>query len=448
MPKGGASALIPVHAGVKDDMNVFLRTFIKKKTVLFAEFKELFVSCGMLAMFNGRSYGAEIIEFNERLLGICVEYMQPHVCSGLPRFFEERLFGLYALYIFYYLQPANFVVQARMDPDSVQDFTKLMQENLAPKQHWDAYACGLKLIHDNAFRIVAFPETHDISCFKNYEIISDEHEIAKVVNPNVPLSRFLNLVEGEEIQMLYTAHEIYEKSKLDTLGYVNLTYNYLDDPRSKIKTCVERVTQVHEYRTRELPSLRHKAYISNEVKQEQEKNNSEMAGENRNESEIARLATISEAAEPAGFRRSSIKEKAYSSNVTYSRNRRYLNMEATKEELTEGFGGDFSNNKERRENNQSVDEPKKNGTMGLKVKEELLETSQKRRGRKRKTIQFIDISETDPQEELSPCVLKKPGESRRTTNRVRFACEEEQSNYLEIEELKDVKPEDEREENN
>uniref|UniRef100_A0A8R1DJA8 Uncharacterized protein n=1 Tax=Caenorhabditis japonica TaxID=281687 RepID=A0A8R1DJA8_CAEJA len=155
MPKGGASSLIPVYAGIRDDLDDFLKAFLLLKTQRYIDYKELFNRRGMTQIFNGRSCSAEIIEFNEYLLVYCLPYLEEYVCPKSPRSLEERIFGLYTMYTFFYLQKVDHVVKIRVDPDAARNFRNFMALLLS-LQIYDAYAACVKLLNDRAFKNCAF----------------------------------------------------------------------------------------------------------------------------------------------------------------------------------------------------------------------------------------------------------------------------------------------------
>ncbi|CAI2354804.1 unnamed protein product [Caenorhabditis sp. 36 PRJEB53466] len=213
MPKGGASSLTPVYAGLCEDIDSFLKAFLRTGSRRFSDYKNLFAHRGVINIFNGRSHSAEIIEFNERLLVSCLPYMEENVCEGSPRSLEERLFGLYSLYTFFYLQSVGLVVKIRMDPDAVRTFTKFA-DFLLKEQILDAYFCCLKLLESNAFKIVAFISTFDPSCFKRFGIDStDVKGVPTLTNVNDPLGNVKALIETPTFKKLGLVHNLYMKKK-------------------------------------------------------------------------------------------------------------------------------------------------------------------------------------------------------------------------------------------
>lgn len=125
----------------------------------------------MVDIFNGRSESSEIIEvnfmkmfsvviifnlkFNEHLLVQCLSYMEEEACPGMPRSLKERLFGLYSLYTFFFIQQESHVVQIRMNPDCARNFRKFAQFLLVEKIY-DAYVVCKKLLQNNTIKHVAF----------------------------------------------------------------------------------------------------------------------------------------------------------------------------------------------------------------------------------------------------------------------------------------------------
>uniref|UniRef100_A0A1I7V403 Uncharacterized protein n=1 Tax=Caenorhabditis tropicalis TaxID=1561998 RepID=A0A1I7V403_9PELO len=186
MPKGGVTSLISVSAGIREDLDMFLKAFLNIKSQRFSDYKNLFKNRQMYQLHNGRSASAEIIEFNENLLINCLHFLEEEVSPGVSRCLEERLFGLYSLYTFFYIQAPRHVVKIRIDPDASRNFRQLTAF-LSEQNIYDAYLVCLKLLEDKAFKYVAFIEVYDPSIFKQY---GGEKKPAKaLINLNDPLSR-------------------------------------------------------------------------------------------------------------------------------------------------------------------------------------------------------------------------------------------------------------------
>lgn len=241
MPKGGASSLTPVYAGLREDLDSFLKSFLQLETVRFDDFKKLFEYRGMIKVFNGRSNSAEIIEFNECLLNHCLPYMQEYVCHGVPRSLNERLFGLYSLFTYFYVQQYDHVVKVRMDPDSVRNFIKLA-ELLLEEKIYDAYMACLKLLEDKAIKHVAFIQIHDPANFKRFYTDEKVSGVSIQTNMNDPLGHVKALVEKDVFKKLEIIRKVYTKKK-ETAGFDG---TQLEDIPHKIIGIVEHYSKEAE----------------------------------------------------------------------------------------------------------------------------------------------------------------------------------------------------------
>uniref|UniRef100_A0A1I7TS20 Coiled-coil domain-containing protein-like n=1 Tax=Caenorhabditis tropicalis TaxID=1561998 RepID=A0A1I7TS20_9PELO len=286
MPKGGASSLTPVYAGLREDLDAFLRSFLQLDSVRFSDYKRLFEHRGMVHLFSGRSNSAEIIEFNECLLVHCLPYMEEEVCPGVPRSLHERIFGLYSLYTFFYVQHSFHVVKVRMDPDASRNFRKLT-ELLLQEKIYDAYMICLKLLEDKAFKHVAFIMIHDPSNFKRfYTDDKISHTILRA-NLNDPLGNVKALIGSEEFEKLDIIRREYIRSK----KRAKFEGFNLEDVQGKMKQIMEQYSRSIEgcYGVNEIINTDHS----------------------------------SEHLSSRGMLRSTIKEQAHSSDLKLARYRRH-----------------------------------------------------------------------------------------------------------------------------
>lgn len=234
MPKGGASSLTPVYAGLREDLDSFLKAYLTLKSVRFSDYKKLFEQRGMIQLFNGRSNSAEILEFNECLLVHCLQYMEEEISPGTRRTLNERLFGLYSLYIFFYVQQESHVVKVRMDPDAVRNFRKLTQILLEEKIY-DAYMACLKLLEDKAIKHVAFIKSHDPTIFKRFYTDEKDTGVPLITNLNDPMSNVKALADSNLFNKLGVARMQYMRLKRKT-GFGGF---YLEDVQAKMRGLVE-----------------------------------------------------------------------------------------------------------------------------------------------------------------------------------------------------------------
>ncbi|CAL2033555.1 unnamed protein product [Caenorhabditis brenneri] len=241
MPKGGASSLTPVYAGLREDLDSFLKAYLQLESVRFSDYKKIFQHRGMIRIFNGRSNSAEIIEFNECLLIHCLPYMEEYICKGVPRSLKERLFGLYSLYTFFYVQQESHVVKVRMDPDAVRNFKKLT-ELLLELKIYDAYMACLKLLEDKAIKHVAFIAIHDPANFKRFYTDEKVSGVTLRTNLNDPLGNVKALVDSDLFNKLGIMRREYKKLK-EKAKFIG---NPLEDVQEKIREIIVQYTEEFE----------------------------------------------------------------------------------------------------------------------------------------------------------------------------------------------------------
>uniref|UniRef100_A0A8R1EU10 Uncharacterized protein n=1 Tax=Caenorhabditis japonica TaxID=281687 RepID=A0A8R1EU10_CAEJA len=293
MPKGGATSLTPVFAGLREDLDTFLRAFLKLKSHRFSDYKTLFEHRGIISLFNGRSSSAEIVEFHESLLVHCLPYLEEFVCAGTKRSVQERLFGIFSLYTFFYLQSANHVVKIRLDPDSARCFLKLVTF-LENEQIYDALLCVKKLQMDRAFKIVAYIPLYDPTFYKQFNTDKNPIDVQVLANVNDPLGQVKAMIESPVFTKLSVAHRAYTKLKKQ-VGF-------------------------HGYGISGIVDLQKSAREIVAVK---------MKDEGRKESAGSRLFCVSSGNNRAPTRLE-IKEKAYSADLNVTRFRRHRTVETIK----------------------------------------------------------------------------------------------------------------------
>ncbi|EGT60138.1 hypothetical protein CAEBREN_03794 [Caenorhabditis brenneri] len=309
MPKGGATSLIPVYAGLREDLDMFLKAFLDIRSQRFSDYKRLFQQREMMLLHNGRSDSAEIIEFNEHLLVSCLPYMEEEICPGTPRCLEERLFGLYSLYTFFYTQAAGHVVKIRIDPDSWRNFRQF-SELLLELKIYDAYMACLKLCEDKAFKYVAFLQVFDPSQFKRFGAASVPKPPIVLANVNDPFARVKALLSTDLFRKIDVIHKEYTRMKSD-LG-VNLGGEEMKNAYDELKENLLTHQEAYKMEKSVIPSAILPIITENPLKS-----------------------------------RTEIKEKAYSADLHLERSRRHyttdelevtpqkFDFEPTKEEVKE-----------------------------------------------------------------------------------------------------------------
>lgn len=66
------------------------------------------------------------------------------------------MFGIYATYCLYFLQPAQHVTSIRVSIGQMKNLKDFMHSVLLPELYFDALFCAFRLIDNNAFTISAF----------------------------------------------------------------------------------------------------------------------------------------------------------------------------------------------------------------------------------------------------------------------------------------------------
>lgn len=278
MPKGGATSLIPVSAGIEHDLDMFLRAFLEIESQRFSDYKKLFQHRRMIDLHNGRSDSAEIIEFNEQLLISCLPYMEEEVSPGVPRSLEERLFGLYSLYTFFYTQIPGHVVKIRTDPDASRNFCRLTSLLLKEKIH-DAYMACLKLLEDKAFKIPAFIQVYDPSQFKLFGTESKPKTTQYHVNLNDPLARVKHLLNSDLMKSLGVVHEEYTRLKRATAGIdlgESATTNVYEQMKDSLKRQQSKMKNKTQIVTHHMVPIKYEAPKSSRIEIKEKAYNSEL----------------------------------------------------------------------------------------------------------------------------------------------------------------------------
>ncbi|PSN41212.1 hypothetical protein C0J52_04179 [Blattella germanica] len=88
-----------IAAGVRADCKVLIEKFIKKNSVRFQDFLQIWKEMHFPCIYSGRPSFAELYEFVEEVLLIAKEFFLP------PNNLQTRICGLYLLYGLYYMQP-------------------------------------------------------------------------------------------------------------------------------------------------------------------------------------------------------------------------------------------------------------------------------------------------------------------------------------------------------
>lgn len=181
-----AALVVPkVDAGIISDVEMLLDAFKAKHSVRLVSFHEVANDFDLSNIYSSRLHVTELVEFEEVLLKTAFEYVRPIKKSKmgvqLERTLTERVFGVYATYVFYYAQPVDYVAKISVTAPALVELREFIEDVLLPGRHLDTIGCIYKLFADDAFSTVAFLNTYDPICHRGYrqpqiEDVVDEDE--------------------------------------------------------------------------------------------------------------------------------------------------------------------------------------------------------------------------------------------------------------------------------
>ncbi|EYC26897.1 hypothetical protein Y032_0009g414 [Ancylostoma ceylanicum] len=295
----------PVNAGITSDMEMLLEAFKAKQSVRLIKFHEVAIDYELSSIYAGRLSLAELIEFEECLLKAAFAYTRPTKGSttSTPRTLTERIFGVYATFVLYYTQPIDYVSKILVTPNDLREMRRFCEEVLLPGRHLDTVGCLYKLYADDAFSIVAYVNSFDPVCHRRYDMPHADEDVVEEDEKHTPLAETAALMEDPILKtMAHVQREIEKKQnriegcpkvaeiKDNFLARINKIFATLKNEIAKVDT--GEVDEPFEQPTTST--------------NDEPRPNVEQQTDNQE-----------------GTSRLSIKDKAYSSKIIYSRTRRY-----------------------------------------------------------------------------------------------------------------------------
>ncbi|KJH45662.1 hypothetical protein DICVIV_08278 [Dictyocaulus viviparus] len=292
-----------VNAGIIKDVELLLEAFKEKNSVRLVKFYEVVAEYELCNIYSGRLCVTELLEFAECLLKASFAYVRPIKESriGPPssRSLTEQIFGVYATYVLYYLQPIDYVSKIFVTPSDIKDVKHFITSVLLPGRHLDTVACLYKLFADDAFSIAPFVKCYDPVCCRRNDIVNCEEDIIDEDESYKPLEATKSIMEHPILKtMAHVQEEIEKKQKLIPGCPIVV------DPENNFLVSINKIYNTMKSKI--------EALYNGEVV---DSDTDEFSNVNEGNS-----PTVNKIKSPT---RMSIKRKAYSSSVSYSRNRRY-----------------------------------------------------------------------------------------------------------------------------
>ncbi|WKY01941.1 hypothetical protein Q1695_015728 [Nippostrongylus brasiliensis] len=160
MPSTVEKAVPHVCQGIDEDLRELFKAFREKRSLRLVKFHEVATEYGLDRVYAGRLSLVEYIEFAEHFLSSAFAYTRlgngSTSCS-----IQGRVFGIYMTYVLYYAQATDYVVKIRCTSVDLRSLLEFVEKVLIPSRHLDAVGCIDKLVHDDAFSVVAFCNDFD-----------------------------------------------------------------------------------------------------------------------------------------------------------------------------------------------------------------------------------------------------------------------------------------------
>ncbi|RCN46901.1 hypothetical protein ANCCAN_07080 [Ancylostoma caninum] len=303
--KGYGISMPPVNGGITSDMEMLLEAFKAKQSVRLIKFHEVAIDYELSSIYAGRLSLAELIEFEECLLKAAFAYTRPTKGSvtSTPRTLTERIFGVYATFVLYYAQPIDYVSKILVTPNDLREMRRFCEEVLLPGRHLDTVGCLYKLYVDDAFSIVAYVNSFDPVCHRRYDMPNADDDVVEEDEKHTPLAETAALMEDPILKTMAHVQEEIERKQ-----------NRIEDCPKVAETKDNFLTRINKIF----------ATLKNEIAKVD-------TGEVDEPFELPATSTSDEPRPSAeqqtdsqkGTSRLSIKDKAYSSKIVYSRTRRY-----------------------------------------------------------------------------------------------------------------------------
>lgn len=288
-----------VGSGIKQDLHLLFNKFSAADTTKIQDFADIFREARFDTIFHFRIGPTEHLEFSEYLLQNAADYFGKHNENGAARSFRERIFGIYACYALYNLQPVDHICQI---PVTETQFDELLTflKCLESEKILEPVAALKNLILKKAFRIKVFQSTYDPATHKKY--LSEEDVPNYSTKPIEPFARVKALQNQKLFGEILVMHNVYTQAKKD-FGLTDIQLVEKIDPTEEIQKSLEKYQK-------ELEAVK----------------------------DGTAVPSTSTKDESAGTRRSALRSKAYSAGLKHTRQRRHLdpNMEENFKHLTFG----------------------------------------------------------------------------------------------------------------
>ncbi|KJH53025.1 hypothetical protein DICVIV_00710 [Dictyocaulus viviparus] len=216
--KGGGLSRPPVDAGLSDDMKTLLQAFLEKKSYRLVDFYDVVIDYGVKDIYCDRMSVAELIEFEQCLLDAAFTYVRSRKeyenGFGEERSVEERIFGIYAIFVLYYAQPIDYVSKIRICPSDIADLKQFVAHTIMPRRYMEAYGCLYKLFRDGAFMVTALRKKYDLSHHHTYDKPNSVEVFVDEKERYVPLQAVKEIMEHPVLKSMEIVQKEIERKQV------------------------------------------------------------------------------------------------------------------------------------------------------------------------------------------------------------------------------------------
>ncbi|XGW14932.1 hypothetical protein V3C99_000876 [Haemonchus contortus] len=293
-----------VCSAIEDDLCTLLQAFKEKASLRLVKFYEVAADYRLQDVYAGRLNVAEYLEFAECYLRSAFTYTGTGEGEGTakaPRSILERVFGIYVTYFLYYGQASDYLVKIPTTCSDLDLLLNFVKSTLIPYRHLDAVGCIYKLVYDDAFAITPFHNDYDPATQKKYYSSTmkdgEDHEQENYV----PLEITRSILEGPVFKtMLRVQTQMTDIGKFSCDPNLQIT--------EKDTSFTERIEEIFVQLQNELA----------DVDKEKVPDNTELHPE---------VKTEEANDESLGKSRSSIRDRAFNSVISFCRGKRAIHSE-------------------------------------------------------------------------------------------------------------------------
>ncbi|KJH40207.1 hypothetical protein DICVIV_13853, partial [Dictyocaulus viviparus] len=144
---------------------------------------------------------------------------------------EERIFGIYATFVFCYAQPVDYVSRIRITPSEIADIQHLFTSVHLPSRYFEANAFSFKLFQDNAFMVTTSRKRFDLSQPHLVDEVDFEEPFDDKGKQYVPSEAVEEIMESSVLKAMRIVHQqmLRKQSLLPLdLALVEMKNNILD----------------------------------------------------------------------------------------------------------------------------------------------------------------------------------------------------------------------------